>query len=910
MDSNTELNVVLQSKITIAHESFSAVFHYTPTGLIIGAVWENDRHHKLELRGLLDSLKLPLPELLNWGIELKDIHVYYDTSGKIISMSILAASGQSLLVSARMKQEIYGVQWNPNYFVSLNHLPVVGRYFEEKDGIYLKRLQIIYAKKGGSRLDFLIDSIFHGTCHKLGEVSDNIIKEIETETESSLLQTEKKSDVHWMELNKKIGPVFVRRIGGSFEQGMIRVSLDASMTISILTLDVMELYLGIKPGKKFQFQGGLKGLAITVCKPPLFISGGLYVAKPWTLFNGQITIRYDKFGFLALGSYGLSESGRASFFAYLMLDYPIGGPPCFYITGICAGFGVNRKINIPETKKVKDFHLVAAARGMSRTLRPDSTPAEALSTLSDVIEPRDGINFLTAGIKFTSFGMVESVVIINVEFGTRFELSLLGISEISIPPKSANPLVYGCLNLRAVFCPEDGILMIEGAMSNDSYLFSRAARLTGGFAFYSWFSGEHAGDFVLSVGGYHPKFERKHYPAVDRVGLNWIINNNLDLKGEAYFALTSNCLMAGGKLELNYHAGKLRAWCHAYADFLIQWKPFHYDIAIGVSIGASYRLDAWFIHHTFTIELGASLHLWGPEFSGTAHIKWHIISFTISFNSGNKNVPPKLGWTEFRDGFLPKLDGGIEGGKVQGVKLVRLNICRGHLGVKKIKLNGEQKEQPVYYINLAQFEAEIESAVPLTVIKINGAEKGSQTRNLGILPMGVSSLKDTLEVSFYRLEKSGKSVPIPIDGEAVYKNLPRALWDTRQPDMNEGMLPNVMTGYHFCGKEQTIHYLPPEKGGKKQWYQMDELLRNEEYHCPYHYQWISDGAIENKVDLNRTIADTMINNEKRDKLLTQMKGYGIRQPQEIETEHFVKHIDQLMFSPMEIRSTGYRKKGQ
>ncbi|MCM1121503.1 MAG: hypothetical protein NC416_02860 [Eubacterium sp.] len=910
MDSKPKLNVSLQSKITIAHESFRAAFRYTPTGLVIGAQWENEQHHKLEFGELLAGLGLPSPEIINWSIELENIHLYYDTSGQIISMGMVAAGGQNLLAAARIRQNICGLQWNPNYFVPLKPLPLVGNYFEDNDEIRLERLQVIYAKKGGFRLDFLMDSIIRGTSHGFGQVTDDLVKETGTETESSLSQTAQKSDVHWIELNKKIGPVLLRRIGGSFEQGVIRVSLDASLTVSILTLDVMGLYLGIRPGKKFQFDYGLKGLAISVCKPPLFISGGLYVAKPWSLFNGQITIRYAKFGFLALGSYGLSERGEPSFFAYLMLDYPLGGPPCFYLTGICAGFGVNRKIHLPEIKKVRDFPLVAAARGASKALTPDSRPADVLSTLSDVIEPCDGMNFLTAGVKFTSFGMVESVVVINAEFGTRFELSLLGVSEISLPPKTANPIVYGCLNLRVVFCPDDGILRMEGAMSNDSYLFSKDARLTGGFAFYTWFRGEHAGDFVLSVGGYHPKFQRRHYPAVDRVGLNWMINSHLDIKGEAYFALMSNGLMAGGRLELNYHAGKLRAWCNAYADFLIQWKPFHYDIAIGVSVGASYRLDAWFIHHTFQIELGASLHLWGPEFSGMAHISWHIISFTIHFNSGNKNAPPKLGWTEFRDGFLPKLDGGIEGSRKQGVKLARLNICRGHLGRKRLAVNGKQTVQPVYYIDPAQFEAEIESVLPLEALKVNGVERERQRRKFGILPMGVTSLEDTLEVSFDRIREDGQGSPVPLDGETVHKHLPRALWDTRQPDMNEGMLPDVMTGYRFRAKEQVSHYLPPEKNGEKRWYQMEELLRNEAYHCPYHYQWISAGAIVNKASPSRTAADTMIENKERDKLLTQMKGYGIRQPEEIETEHFVRYMDRFLSAPMEMRSTGYREKGK
>ena len=44
-------------------------------------------------------------------------------------------------------------------------------------------------------------------------------------------------------------------------------------------------------------------------------------------------------------------------------------------------------------------------------------------------------------------------------------------------------------------------------------------RLTGGFAFYTWFSGDHEGDFVVTLGGYQQKFKRpSHYPVVPRLG--------------------------------------------------------------------------------------------------------------------------------------------------------------------------------------------------------------------------------------------------------------------------------------------------------------------------------------------------------------------------------------------------------
>ena len=55
-------------------------------------------------------------------------------------------------------------------------------------------------------------------------------------------------------------------------------------------------------------------------------------------------------------------------------------------------------------------------------------------------------------------------------------------------------------------------------------------------------------------------------------------STSIVIKGEAYFALTNTCVMAGGRLEAAFDAGGLRAWFIAYADVLIAWDPFQYDV--------------------------------------------------------------------------------------------------------------------------------------------------------------------------------------------------------------------------------------------------------------------------------------------------------------------------------------------
>ena len=57
-------------------------------------------------------------------------------------------------------------------------------------------------------------------------------------------------------------------------------------------------------------------------------------------------------------------------------------------------------------------------------------------------------------------------------------------------------------------------------LAPSSFLLDPACHLTGGFAFCLWFGDNpHAGDFVVTIGGYHPAFAPpSYYPVVPRSG--------------------------------------------------------------------------------------------------------------------------------------------------------------------------------------------------------------------------------------------------------------------------------------------------------------------------------------------------------------------------------------------------------
>jgi hypothetical protein len=170
-------------------------------------------------------------------------------------------------------------------------------------------------------------------------------------------------------------------------------------------------------------------------------------------------------------------------------------------------------------------------------------------------------------------------------------------------------------------------MSVTADLTPNSFLVVKDCKLTGGFAAKFWFGANpHAGDFVITLGGYNPAFKApSHYPVVPRLGLSWPILEGavtLSIKGGTYFALTPAGIMAGAAMQALFAAGPLRAWFNASADFLIAWQPFYFRAEVDISVGVALTLEIAGVKATLSAELGAGLSLWGPEFAGLARVNW------------------------------------------------------------------------------------------------------------------------------------------------------------------------------------------------------------------------------------------------------------------------------------------------
>ncbi|MFZ6743354.1 DUF6603 domain-containing protein [Undibacterium sp. JH2W] len=614
----------------------------------------------------------------------------------------------------------------------------------------------------------------------------------------------------WLNIQKAVGPIHVERIGVEYRQSKIWVLLSASMTAAGLSISLDGLGFGVAPSTR-EIDVSLRGLGIDYSNGFVEIGGNFLRlpskdASASTEYSGAAIIKAKVLTISALGSYTIIKDEKdpakedSSFFIYGLLDYPIGGPPFFFVTGLAAGFGYNRNVVVPPIERLAQFPLIEAAQNKTDA----SKMLAILQRASAAIPATVGQHFLAAGVMFSSFKMVESTVLLTAAFGKKLELHLLGLSTMRIPSAELGndlPAVAEVeLALKGSFIPDDGFLELRAQLTPTSYLFSRDCHLTGGFAFLCWFKDSGMaknGDFVLTLGGYHPHFQvLKHYPVVPRLGFSWQLQEfGLSLQGDAYFALTPSAIMAGGHLQVIWKSGAVMAWLKAGIDFLIAWMPYHYDAQAYVDIGIQLTFE-FFGTQRLSLEVGADLHIWGPEFAGDAKVHLWIISFTIHFGKTAASQAKAIGWDEFKKVFLPEQVCSI----VVADGLVRKGDGKDELGI----------------INGKHFRLVSDSLIPSTsydVPKLDSREGAAIAQHFGVAPMGLSLVTSSrhsikLTPKSKTNETSSKEPVSQFSCKAITKNVPFSLWGSSLTPQLHGpqFVDNALCGFEIKANEPKPAY--------------------------------------------------------------------------------------------------------
>ena len=740
----------------------------------------------------------------NFGIKIKD-----DAPSKIFS-SI------ELILEKKLSQSPFiGINFGDSK-IFLSNLPIIGNYITNNDG-YVQIHSVIYKSGDKGGLSVSAEAVFFGYSLPLpSEKNDSPDSpKKNTSVEEKTGSTDESSDsVKWFDINKSVKFISLKKIGFEFKNSRIFFYITVAVEFSILSVEIIGLYVSlpiIAPTDIKQYQFGIRGMFLAFDKPPVSIAGGLY--KINDTFTGMVSVKVKDFSITAIGSY----TDKTGIFMYALVTYPIGGPPCFFIRGIALGFGTNWCIRMPSLEEVKDFPFVAAALRSNGTGNKTPSLDESDKMLEQLknkyLTSAKGYYFGAVGVKFSSFGIANSFALLLVELGKRTRISILGFSEIIMPVNSTKPILYAELALRAVLDIDEGYLEIVAALTPKSYVFDKNCRLTGGFALAVWMQGSRKGDFIITLGGcHHPLFTKKDlYPKVEKIGVNWEISKNLKLKGAAYFAVTPSCVMAGCSLSLNYDSGNLHAWLYADASFFMTWEPLFYDIAMNISVGIKYRFKLFWWWVNICLELGVSLHLWGPEFSGIATIHLWCISFTIGFGAKNIVKPKPLNWDNFCSRFFPDA---VDPNKIQTEcgEIIKTNgkaLCRI---IYTAGIISEHKEKEIVIVNPINFSFNVKCQIPCSGFSVNSNSIENTVSNRAqIQSMGIKqfTLLEDIVIKGSEQEKIDREDPEQwFEYAIITENLSEALFGSggKKPQdvINASFVKDLSVGIKFTAKKPKL----------------------------------------------------------------------------------------------------------
>ena len=563
----------------------------------------------------------------------------------------------------------------------------------------------------------------------------------------------------WIAIQKGFGPLYVEQVGFGVtvrqdQLERISILLDGRVSLIGLTASVDDLQLTYAVASNAsvfdpsKWWVDLAGLAISSDIGGITIEGGLrkFGDGDTVQYVGMLLGRFGVYGLSVFGGYGHGvENGQryASFFAFGAVNGPIGGPPAFFVTGIGGGLGINRQLVVPTD--LSQFDQYPFIKALDPAAQPSPDPMAELTALATYFPQARGSFWFAAGLSFTSFALVDGVVVVSVQTGDGVQVALLGLARMALPrPQAA--LVSIELGLVARFSSKDGVLWVQAQLTDNSWLLFPDVRLTGGFAFVTWFTGPNRGQFVLTMGGFHPRFHRAGYPDVPRLGLQWRVSSAIAIKGEAYFALTSEAVMAGGRLEVSADFGP--AWAHLVlgADGIIFFDPFHFEVEVYASIKAGVTIDVWIGEITINVSITGRVLVEGPKFHGKATFGVGPVDITVEFGDRHQPAHPHLPWADFVRKYLEEAAPGVARVLTAIPGKGSLPPGTGPGGVTDTGTADGSIAKP--FVVFAEFEITVTSTVPTARIDLGGALlQATPTRALGLAPMGIADAATTVHLN-------------------------------------------------------------------------------------------------------------------------------------------------------------------
>lgn len=369
------------------------------------------------------------------------------------------------------------------------------------------------------------------------------------------------------------------------------------------------------------------GLSINIKSEILKGGGFLVIDNEKGSYMGGLFLSFKKLSLNAIGILNTKMPDGSKGFSLLVIitatfPTPIQLGMGFNLSGVGGLLGVHRSVKKdPLRDGVKSGALNAMLFPTDEDIKKNTVKIIGdIATIFPVQKdhyafgPMAKIGWSTPSIITLNVGIVLEI--------PNPTLYLLGVLK-AILPTEEKPLVQLQVNFRGILDFKNKELSFYASLYNSKIL---SMTLTGDMALLMNWSENPM--FILTAGGFHPKFKLPScsLPALNRMTISISDSDDLKVKLESYFAITSNTVQFGAKVFIDAKSGKFFIRGQVGTDVLIQFSPFYFTTALYFSAEAGRNSTVF-----FTIGVDANLegpntwHIWGQA-------KFEICKVDVSVN--------------------------------------------------------------------------------------------------------------------------------------------------------------------------------------------------------------------------------------------------------------------------------------
>lgn len=279
-----------------------------------------------------------------------------------------------------------------------------------------------------------------------------------------------------------------------------------------------------------------------------------------------------------------------------------------------------------------------------------ATLAELTATLAviDAAFPATSGRYLIGLMARLGWGTPKTLITLDVallvELPSPVRVVILGVLKTSLPSEQNDTL-----KLRADFLGTVDFGSKRAAFDatlSDSHILAFA--LTGDLAF-RFYQGNNP-LFVITAGGFHPAFQPPAgagLAGLRRLTLSLSRGNDLRVTLTSYFAVTSNTVQFGSRLELYYRIAKgLHVEGYFGFDVLFQFNPFHVQAHVEAGVAIKYgSRELLSLHLSLDVTGPGPWHLWGSASFKVWFVRIHV---DVDAYIGSGQAEPALPATDVK----------------------------------------------------------------------------------------------------------------------------------------------------------------------------------------------------------------------------------------------------------------------